>query len=130
MSLPWVRLDSNISGHDKILALICEKDGYRAAFSYVSALGYSGGHDTDGLITFSSLTFVHGTRKTAGLLVTHHLWRPDPLGWRIVNYEKRQPSSAETRQRRNAQRAGALRTNCKRWHAEGCRCWEEAEGVA
>lgn len=128
MSLPWVRLDSNIAGHDKILALIAEKPetlAFRAAFSYCCALGYSGGHDTDGLITFTSLPFVHGTKRSAELLVRHHLWLPDPQGWRIVNYDKRQQSAATTRQVRNAQRAGALRANCVRWHGKDCNCWEE-----
>lgn len=127
MALPWVRLDSNIASHDKIVALLDEKPealAYRAAFSYVCALGYAGGHGTDGLIAFGALPFIHGTRKTAELLVIHHLWRPEPLGWSIPKFNDRQPSAAVTRAVKNAQRAGAKRANCKRWHGAACRCWE------
>lgn len=125
MSLPWVRLDSNIADHDKILPLTEERNGWQAAFSYVCSIGYAGGHETDGLIKFAALKFVHGTKRTAELLVVHHLWSPDPEGWRVVNYEKRQQLSATTKQVRNAQRAGALKANCIRWHGRDCKCWEE-----
>lgn len=130
MALPWVRLDANIATHDKILGLLNEKPAtvaYQAAFSYVCALGYAGGHGTDGLISFGTLPFVHGTRKTAELLVQHFLWEPDPQGWRIHNFETRQQSAATSQAIKNAQRAGAKRANCTRWHTPGCKCWE---GVA
>jgi len=127
MALPWVRLDSNIATHDKILALLDEKPeatAYRAAFSYICSLGYCGGHSTDGLIQFSALPFVHGTKKTAELLVRHFLWRPDPLGWTVPHWAERQQSEAVTQSIRNARRAGALKANCRRWHGETCNCWE------
>lgn len=129
MALPWVRLDVNIASHDKILALLAEPSAlaYRAAFSYVCSLGYSGGHGTDGLIEFAALPFIHGNKNTSGLLVNHFLWKPDRLGWTIVNFDKRQQLTATTKAIRNAQRAGALKANCKRWHGDECNCWE---GVA
>lgn len=129
MALPWVRLDANIASHDKILALLDEKPpalAYQAAFSYVCSLGYSGGHGTDGLIDFTAVKFIHGNKKTAQLLVSHFLWRPDRLGWRIVNFDKRQQLAATTRSIKNAQRAGALKANCRRWHGDDCQCWEGA----
>ena len=129
MALPWVRLDANLASHDKILALLGEQPpalAYKAAFSYVCSLGYSGGHGTDGLIEFAAVPFIHGNKKTAALLVKHFLWTPDRLGWVIVNFDKRQQLSATTRAIRNAQRAGALKANCKRWHGDDCNCWEGA----
>ena len=129
MALPWVRLDANIASHDKVLNLLEEKPAalaYQAAFSYVCSLGYCGGHDTDGLVPFTALGFVHGTKKTAELLVSHHLWRPDPLGWTLPKWAERQQSAAVTQSVRNAQRAGALKANCRRWHGEHCKCWEAA----
>lgn len=131
MGLPWVRLDSNIAGHDKITDLLADDTEsttirYQAAFSYVCSFAYSGGHDTDGLIKFAALSVVHGTKKTAQLLVKNYLWTPEPLGWLVVNYDKRQQLTAKTQQIRNAQRAGALRANCVRWHGSECKCWEEA----
>lgn len=128
MALPWVRLDSNIAAHDKILRLLDEKPealAYRAAFSYVCSLGYAGGHGTDGLIQFTAVAFVHGTKRTAALLVKHFLWEPTPLGWQIRNFATRQQSAATTQAIKNAQRAGALKGNCTRWHGPTCNCWEK-----
>src|SRR5437868_7186513 len=61
MSLPWVRLDSNIASHDKILALLSDPSPKRwqAAASYMFALGWSGDHGTDGRIPQAALPFVH-----------------------------------------------------------------------
>lgn len=126
MALPWVRLDTNLAQHDKILGLINEKpNGYQAAFAYVCSLGYAAGQGTDGLIPFSALPFIHATKKAAELLVQHHLWEPTPLGWQIRNFETRQQSAATTKSIKNAQRAGALKANCHRWHGTQCQCWEK-----
>jgi hypothetical protein len=129
--LPWVRLDSNLATHDKILALLSDRtaprgDRYQAAWSYTCSMGYAGGHGTDGLLPFDALPFIHGTRKTAELLVRHHLWAPDPLGWRLPTWDTRQQSEAVSRATKNAQRAGALKANCHRWHGADCKCWEAA----
>ena len=129
MSLPWVRLDSNLATHDKILSLLDEKPAataYQAAFSYVCSLGYCGGHSTDGLIPFSAVPFIHGTHKTAELLVKHFLWAPDPLGWRLPHWGDRQQSDAVTKSIKNARRAAAGKGNCVRWHGPDCKCWEQA----
>lgn len=130
MGLPWVRLDTSIASHDKMLELLDEKPpalAYQAAFSYVCSLAYCGGHGTDGLVSFTALPFVHGTRKTAELLVRHFLWRPDPLGWTVPNWATRQQSNAVSESVRNARRVGAKKGNCVRWHGTDCGCWE---GVA
>lgn len=131
MGLPWARLDTNIAGHDKIVDLLADDSEtvavrYQAAFSYVCSIAYSVGHETDGLIKFSALAQVHGAKKTAQLLVRHFLWSPDRLGWRVVNYDKRQQLTAKTAQIRNAQSVGAKKANCTRWHGAECKCWEEA----
>lgn len=130
MSLPWVRLDSNIASHDKVLALLGDDSvsqtvRYQAAFSYICSMGYSGGHDTDGLVPFTALPFIHGNRRTSELLVKHHLWAPHPLGWHMPKWNTRQQSAAVTQSTRNAQRAGALKANCHRWHGKECKCWEQ-----
>jgi hypothetical protein len=128
MALPWVRLDANIASHDKITDLLEERPAaiaWQAAFSYVCSLGHCGSQQTDGLIRFSSLPHVHGTKRTAELLVQHHLWAPDPEGWRIPNWANRQQSEAVSKAVRNAQRAGALKANCTRWHGKDCHCWQQ-----
>lgn len=134
MSLPWVRLDSNIASHDKVLRLLAAKDGHRAFTLYVCALGYAGGHATDGFIPAYALPVLHGTERLATTLVTHRMWEPDVVdgerGWRIRNYLQRQELSVVTEAKRHAQRLGARRTNCKRWHGPDCQCWREDGGDA
>jgi hypothetical protein len=129
MALPWVRLDTNIASHDKMLGLLEERPAagaYQAAFSYVCSLAYSGLHESSGLIVFSALPFVHGSQKTAHLLVKHQLWKPDPLGWIVANWENRQPSAAMSQHVRNVRRAAAVKGNCRRWHGPACNCWEDS----
>ena len=126
MGLPWVRLDSNIATHDKIVALLEEKNGVRAAWMYVCALGYSGGHETGGLVKFNVLPFIHGNKQLAQMLVKHRLWEPDPEGWTIRKWGERQPSVQQTARTRAAQSLGARKANCVRWHGDDCGCWQEA----
>lgn len=127
MALPWVRLDANIASHDKILNLLNAEGPtkalkYQALWSYCAALGYAGGHGTDGDLPRTALPFIHGTRQTARLLVTYGLWSETPTGWHIVNFEQRQELEAVRVGKREAQRVGAAKGNCHRWH--GAECWQ------
>ena len=126
MGLPWVRLDTNIASHDKILDLIGRKNGRATAFTYVCSLAYSGQNGTDGHIPFAALTFVHGSKRDAEALVEVGLWEPHPTGWTIRNYDGRQQLSLVTDNIRASQRRGALKANCVRWHGPDCSCWENA----
>ena len=131
--LPWVRLDANIATHDKILELIARYGirGKAAAAVYAFALGYSGGHGTEGLVTFAALPVIHCTKVEAAMLVDVGLWRPHPLGWCIGNWHTRQQSMARTAAIQSAlSRAGVI-GNCRRWHQHptcegdcGCACHE------
>lgn len=125
MGLPWVRLDSNIGSHDKILALLSDSSSKRwqAAFSYTAALGWSGGHATDGMIPSAALPFVHGTKETARLLVIYHLWVESVQGWQIVNYTERQESSEVSDAIRAAQSLGGKKAQCRKNHGPDCGCW-------
>ena len=127
MSLPWVRLDANIGTHDKVLALLGEKDGHKAFTTYVCALGWSGGHGTDGAIPAGALPVLHGTPRIAQLLVKHRLWEPADNGWTIRNYSLRQELEVVTAAKRDAQRRGAARTNCRRYHGPDCDCWRTTD---
>jgi hypothetical protein len=97
MSLPWVRIDSNIASHDKILQLLADPSAKRwqAAFSYVCAIGWSGDHGTDGRVPAMALPFVHGTTATARLLVTYRLW--EEVRDRVGDRELRRTSGARCR---------------------------------
>lgn len=122
MALPWVRLDSHIASHDKILALLADPSPKRwqASASYMFALGWSGDHGTDGAVPTMALPFVHGTPATARLLVKYRLWTEALTGWQIVNYAERQELSVITAGKREARRIAAEKANCKRWHGPAC----------
>jgi hypothetical protein len=60
----------------------------------------AGDVESDGLIPFGALPFVHGRKRDAELLVAHGLWKPHPRGWEVVNWAERQPSSATLKQSR------------------------------
>jgi hypothetical protein len=125
MPLPWVRLDANIATHDKILHLLAQRDGSKAFVLYVCALGYSGGHGTDGHVPTYALPVVHGNEKLAQLLVNCELWAANGgSGYHIRNWEERQQMNATTDAVRAAQSAGARKANCIRWHGPECGCWE------
>ena len=122
MGLPWVRLDANIATHDKILHLASDPSTLRwqAAFSYVCALGWSGGQGTDGKIPSAALGIVHGNAKTARLLVKYRLWTEATSGFQIVNFDRRQQTNDITDAVKAAQSSGGKRGNCKRYHGDTC----------
>lgn len=126
MALPWVRLDVNIGSHDKVLSLLSDPSPKRwqAFASYACALGWAGGHGTDGRITRAALPFVHGTEATARLLVKHRLWRELTDSWVIVNYDQRQELTVVTEAKREAQSRGGRKARCIQHHGPECGCWE------
>lgn len=126
MPLPWVRLDSTFPSNPKLLALLTERDGHRAALAYICSLAYCGAHGTDGFITPSALPYIHARPKDAQLLVRYRLWHGiEGVGWNVNGWSEFQPSSEETRERAARYRQAALKANCARWHEKGCTCWEE-----
>jgi len=126
MPLPWVRLDTNLPSHDKILGLLEERDGFRTALVYVFGLSYCGANETDGLIPFAAIGLIHGRKKDAEALVKHGLWKPVPRGWEVHNWLNRQQASQVTDATKQANRLGALKANCIRWHGPECGCWKAA----
>lgn len=127
MSLPWVRLDSNIASHPKVLALLGMRDGARAFTLYACALGYAGGHATDGHIPRYALPVIHGTERLARMLVDVGLWHHAEGGWSIHNWEQRQELAVISESKRASQRLAAQRTNCLRYHGPDCGCWRERD---
>lgn len=126
MALPWVRVDSNIATHDKILDLLGRKNGRSIAFSYVCAIAYSGGNGTDGHIPFAALPFIHATKRDAEVLVEVGLFEPNPRGWTIRNYANRQQLSFVSDQVRDTKKRASAKANCIRWHGDTCGCWKDA----
>jgi hypothetical protein len=124
MALPWVRLDANIGTHDKILALLAQRDGAKAFVLYVCGLGYAGGHSTDGRIPDHALPILHGNRRLAALLVDRGLWEYNGSGnsWVIHNWDHRQETSSIT----EARLLASKKANCIRWHGKDCGCWKDS----
>ena len=115
MPLPWVRLDTTFPSNPKLLALLAEKDGHRAAFVYLCSLSHSGAHGTDGFISRESLTFIHGRQSDAERLVRHSFWKQESGGWLINGWLEFQESNADTQARRQRAQAAAQ----ARWGANG-----------
>lgn len=69
MGLPWVRLDTSMPDNPKLLGLLAEKDGHRAAFVWVCCLSYAGKHGTDGFIPREAVSRVNGRNVDMAHLV-------------------------------------------------------------
>lgn len=125
MSLPWVRLDTAIADHPKMLMLMDDKK-HRAALAYILGITYSGRHELDGFIPRAALPFLHATKADASALADVGMWSECQGGWRINGWEEYQVSSDETRKRREKSQRDAARMNCVRWHGSDCGCWKES----
>src|SRR6202044_1624276 len=113
------RLDTTFPRNPKLLALLREKDGHRAALVYLCSLAYSGEQGSDGWIPLEALPFLHGRLADSKLLVRHGFWvisagcnagsnakvteqngYPQGGGWLIHDWEAFQESSDEHKKRR------------------------------
>lgn len=113
MGLPWVRLDTQFPSNPKVLELVAAKK-FRALFAYLSSLAYCGVHETDGYLPDTALPFVHATRAEANVLVEAGFWDMQPGGWSVHDWDQKQFSSDEHRQRRER----AVKAAQKRWANE------------
>lgn len=123
--LPWVRLDANIGTNRKIVRLLALRDGAKAFALYITALGWAGGHGTDGRIPGYILPMLHGTPHLARLLIDCDLFDYDGGdGYAIRNYADRQELARVT----EAKQQGKRRAICIRWMKEGraCTCGEHS----
>jgi len=108
MALPWVRLDAGLPRNHKILALLGQKDGHRAAFTYICGLAYAGEQGTDGFIPREALALCHGRQTDAAKLIAVRLWHLDPGGWLINDWNEFQPSTNEMQERSKRARSAAM----------------------
>ena len=109
MGLPWIRLDTTLADHPKILELVEDK-AFQSAFAAVMAMTYSGKHGTDGFISRSALPFIHARKADADRLVKVGLWHECKGGWLINGWDEFQLSDDAAKQRRErAQKAAAAR---------------------
>ena len=111
MTMPWVRLDTGLPDHPKMLALINGKK-HKAALAYVLSLSYCGRHELDGYIPASALPFIHATKGDALALCEIGLWHAREGGYEINDWADYQPSSEETARKKERAKLAAN----KRWH--------------
>lgn len=112
MALGWIRFDTSLPDHPKVLTLLSLKGGREAGFVYCCGLAYAGKHGTDGFLPRESLARINGRVADADRLVEVGLWRADEMsgGWLINGWDEYQESSEETKNRRaKAQLAAAAR---------------------
>ena len=110
MGLPWIRLDTTLADNPKILGLLEERDGHRAAFVWVCCLTYCGKHGTDGFIPRNAMPFVHGRAADFARLVAVSALNVVPGGWEVPGWSEFQESTEASQKRREkAQRAAAIR---------------------
>ncbi len=105
-----MRLDTQFPSNPKVLELAAGKK-FRAAFSYLCALAYSGSHGTDGFIPAYAMPFIHATIQEAKQLVEVGLWHPANGGWQINGWDEFQVSDEAAKARRERAQKGAE----KRW---------------
>jgi hypothetical protein len=122
MTLPWIRIDTGLPHHPKILNLLGDPSPqrWRAFSAYVCGIAWSAAGATDGHVPTNALPFVHATTTVADLLVAHRLWEPTLDGWTIHNYAIRQELSAVAEQRRALAVEAGQRAACSRWHGPDC----------
>ena len=125
MGLPWVRLDSSIYAHDKILRLMAKRGGDRAAALYMFGLAYSGDHATDGRISDVVVPMIHGTDKHAQMLVDVGLWERNGSGYVIRNWADRQELAAITEAKHRAKQTAGKKGACVKNHGPDCGCWKD-----
>lgn len=110
MALPWIRLDTSMPDNPKILGLLTQREGHRAAFVWICCLAYAGKHGTDGFIPREAAPFVHARPSDFARLCAESALKEVPGGWVIPGWDEYQESSTEAQDRRErAQRAAAIR---------------------
>jgi hypothetical protein len=125
--LPWIRFDTTLPDHPKILALLDMRDGHRSAFVFCCALAYAGRHGTDGHIPVAALSRINGRKQDAANLVAVGLFDPDvdpSGGWHVHAYAEYQQTAEVTDEVREKRRKASRKGNCVRHHGEGCQCWK------
>lgn len=108
MSLPWIRLDTALPDHPKILALVDgHKEGRATAFVHICAMAYAGRHGTDGFVPREALSRINGRTSDADRLCAVGLWNEITGGWEINGWRDYQASDASTQQRSERARKAA-----------------------
>ncbi|WP_280363760.1 hypothetical protein [Nocardia wallacei] len=87
MGLPWIRFDTSLFDHPKILELK-EANQYKAIVVHLEAMTYSGKHQLGGFVPRSALRVIGGTQREVTKLRGVGLWdhTDDDSGWRLHDW--------------------------------------------
>jgi len=114
MGLQWIRLDTAMPDNPKLLGLLTEKDGHRAAFVWVCCMAYAGKHETAGFIPREAVPRVNGRNADMARLVAVDLLTANAGGWDINGWDEFQLSDEAAVQRREkARKAASVRWSKK-----------------
>jgi hypothetical protein len=106
----WVRLDTAMPRNPKMLTLLNQKDGHRAANAYIFGLLYSGEQGLNGFIPREALGQLSARSADMQRLVDARLVQEIAGGWLVPDWAEYQPTSEETKQRsERAKQAAAAR---------------------
>jgi hypothetical protein len=109
MGLPWIRMDTSMFDHPKMLGLFDSGD-YRAVVVHLAAMAYCGKHSTSGFIPREVLRRIEGRVTEARRLVEADLWTENAGGWDINGWDEYQLSDEDAVKRREkAKNAAAIR---------------------
>lgn len=111
MALQWIRLDTSVFDHPKMLELL-DARAHRAINLHLFGMTYTGKHGLDGFVPRTTLRIIGATPADAKRLVDAGLWHPEPTGWSINGWDEYQISNDETKARKSKARAAAI----ARWH--------------
>ena len=114
MGLQWIRLDTAMPDNPKLLGLLTEKDGHRAAFVWVCCMAYAGKHETAGFIPREAASRVNGRSTDFARLVSADLLTANAGGWDIKGWDEFQLSDeSAVKRREKAKTAAAARWSKK-----------------
>ena len=110
MGLQWIRLDTAMPDNPKLLGLLTEKEGHRAAFVWVCCMAYAGKHETAGFIPREAVSRVNGRSADFARLVASDLLVESAGGWDIKGWDEFQLSDESAVARREkAKKAASMR---------------------
>lgn len=108
-NLPWIRLQTTMFEHPKILNLKEDRQ-WRAIIAHLEAMTYIGRNALAGYIPKTAVKLLHITDSDVRRLVAEGLWKPAPGGWEINGWDEFQLADAESIARsENAKKAAAAR---------------------
>ena len=101
MGLPWIRLDTSVPDNPKILGLLTDPQGHRAAFVWICCMAYAGKHGTAGFIPREAMTRVNGKSADFKRLCAVNLLTEGAGGWDINGWDEFQLADEAAQARRD-----------------------------